>query len=134
MIWSKRIELTFRGYARVHRAVEDTFNDVLGKFVDEATMTWGEHNVELSDVRTHNVPIADTKVEAAKKAGMLVMERGGDLDGWIVVIREWIVTVKINRAYTMDGRVLVAAILEKTGDVFTNIKIVTEAFTDVGPR
>lgn len=134
MIWSKRIELTFRGYAREHRAVEDTFNDILGKFVDEATMTWGEHNVEIGDVKTVNVSIADTKVEAAKKAGMLVMERGGDMGGWIVVIRQWVVTVKVSRNYNRDGRSLVDAIIAKTGEVFTNIKIVIEAFTDVAPQ
>jgi len=126
MDWNKRIELTFRGYAREHRAIEDTFNDVLGKL-----SAFGADAVKVSDVETLYVPLADTKVGAAKKAGMLVMERE---EGWVVVIRQWIVTIKMDREYNHDGRGVVGTILEKTGPVFTNIRIVTEAFTDVAPQ
>ena len=127
--WATRIELVYRAYAREHRSVEDQFEDVLSKFVSMDSMTCVGKPVTIAEPETVYFLMAASDVPRAREKGLLVLDES---DGFRLIVRQWTVTIQVERAG--DAKWFVTDVLDKTGRVWTNVRIVNEVFTDVGPQ
>jgi len=133
MDWKTRLELTYRGYARQHRAVEDDFTatvDHLAASLEANGCDTWVADLVLGDSSTLYVPVAEENLKKAEDRGLLILH-----DGPSLVVREWAVTIPLFQSF---GEAEALRILELTlpevGNVFTNIRIIREAFTDVPPQ
>jgi len=129
--WGTRIELVYRAFARQARAVEDQFEEIqkwIGNVAVGCVAIDPDRTVQVSEVETRYMALGESAIESAKAEGLLLLEG----EGYRLVVREWTVIVQME-----DGDIpeeWVEAIVEKCGAVFTNVRIVKELFTDVGPQ
>jgi len=130
MEWKTRIELTYRGYARQHRAIEDQFTTVVDAIASRLEGSKWEHWVDdliVGSLTAVHIPIAEESLQKAQDKGLLILQ-----DDLRLVVRQWPVTIKLRE----DGNasILLDFIRNEIEGKFTNIKVVEEAFTDVPPQ
>lgn len=126
-----KIRLTYRAFAREHRAVEDRFQQVLAKVACATVegMLIGQALPELQIAGPETVlwPVDEPTAEKFREDGILLTREEGKPHD-LALVREWVVTIEAG------DRDWMIAILKETGEVFTNIELVDEVFTDVPPQ
>ena len=129
MNWKTRIELVYRAYVRQHRDIDGDVDGLLTKIGDAAIGCEAldpDRRIDLGEAETFNLPIRPEDAPGASEKGFLIV------DDSEVMCRQWTFAVHLDPAD--DAMLFVSAILEKTGNVFTNVYVVKELFTDVGPQ
>ena len=131
MQYGKIIELIWRGYAREHRSIEDTFlgvTDSLAAVCLGCQVLDPDKNIEIGEPITEYLPIRESDLARSKERGILVIERA---NGHVVVIRQWEIIIR----FDAEDELLewAEAILAQMPNTFTNMRLVKDVFTDVPP-
>lgn len=124
-----KLRLTYRAYAREHRAVEDQWNSLLDEvrsLPEIALLTTLVEGPESQYIR-----ISEPELGKAKAKGILIAGQPYDAH---LVVREWCLSLTLSEEWDNRAQVALWVITEHTGDVWTNIEIVREYFTDTPPQ
>jgi len=132
-----KVRFTYRAFARQHRAVEDQFEQILNNVKDlcrKATIVRDSVPLHVEGPVTSYWPVPETNVEKLKEAGML-MSLDEEKDVHVILVREWIITVMLISGAPEQGiSLFVANVWAEVGEIFTNVEIVEEIFTNVAPQ
>lgn len=133
----QKIRLTYRAFTRTSRAVEDQFErvyqDVLELCHNQGIPAREVDPLHVSGPDTSYWPLSEeAKVRAQKEGVATAFDLQGDKH--VALVRQWVITIILRESPTEHIPGFIETIWEKAGNVFTNVEIIQEVFTDVAPQ
>jgi len=126
--WSKRLRLTYRAFVREHRDIQGVVDDIILKIQEHSSTP------SVSNIRSIQVPIRAEDITKMREHGfVLTTGAQDDVAPLMALIREWVLVLPVP-TQVIDHRLWVDSLLQSVGHVFTNVSIVDDMFTDVGPQ